>query len=123
MRQEPDPAGDLLGPGLEQVLPIEQDPSLAGGDHPGQRREQRGLAAGVGADDHRERVLGQFQVEVGGHDPAFVAALAAAELPTGFAWVAGESGMVTAVRRHLLARGQELDRVQFTGYWRLGGPL
>ncbi|WP_156523573.1 siderophore-interacting protein [Dietzia sp. 111N12-1] len=50
-------------------------------------------------------------------------ALTAAELPTGFAWVAGESGMVTAVRRHLLARGQEPDRVQFTGYWRLGGPL
>ncbi|MEB8326060.1 siderophore-interacting protein [Dietzia kunjamensis] len=50
-------------------------------------------------------------------------ALAAAELPTGFAWVAGESGVVTAVRRHLLARGQEPDRVQFTGYWRLGGPL
>ncbi|WP_206473143.1 siderophore-interacting protein [Dietzia sp. KRD202] len=50
-------------------------------------------------------------------------ALAAAEFPTGFAWVAGESGMVTAVRRHLLARGQEADRVQFTGYWRLGGPL
>ncbi|MDJ0422741.1 siderophore-interacting protein [Dietzia kunjamensis] len=50
-------------------------------------------------------------------------ALTATELPTGFAWVAGESGMVTAVRRHLLARGQEAARVQFTGYWRLGGPL
>ncbi|TCJ71320.1 UNVERIFIED_ORG: NADPH-dependent ferric siderophore reductase [Dietzia maris] len=50
-------------------------------------------------------------------------ALAAAEFPTGFAWVAGESGMVTAARRHLLARGQEPDRVQFTGYWSLGGPL
>lgn len=50
-------------------------------------------------------------------------ALAAAEFPTGFAWVAGESGMVTAVRRHLLACDQEADRVQFTGYWRLGGPL
>ncbi|MEB8326010.1 siderophore-interacting protein [Dietzia kunjamensis] len=48
-------------------------------------------------------------------------ALASADLPTGFAWVAGESGMVTAVRRHLLDRGQDPDRVQFTGYWRLGG--
>ncbi|MBB1022545.1 siderophore-interacting protein [Dietzia sp. E1] len=49
--------------------------------------------------------------------------LAGAAVPCGFAWVAGESGMVAAVRRHLLDRGQEPDRVQFTGYWRLGGPL
>lgn len=49
--------------------------------------------------------------------------LAVAAVPCGFAWVAGEAGMVAAVRRHLLDRGQEPDRVQFTGYWRVGGPL
>ena len=49
--------------------------------------------------------------------------LTGAAVPCGFAWVAGESGVVAAVRRHLLDRGQEPDRVQFTGYWRLGGPL
>ncbi|MBS7549180.1 SIP domain-containing protein [Dietzia massiliensis] len=49
--------------------------------------------------------------------------LTGAAVPFGFAWVAGEAGMVAAVRRHLLDRGQDSDRVQFTGYWRLGGPL
>ena len=69
----------------------------------------------------------RVRVRVGAAAPGsadeLINAMAAVELPAGFAWVAGESGMVTAVRRHLLARGQEPDRVQFTGYWRLGGPL
>ncbi|PTM87469.1 siderophore-interacting protein [Dietzia psychralcaliphila] len=50
-------------------------------------------------------------------------ALSESALPTDFAWVAGEAGMVGDLRRHLIARGQPPDRVQFTGYWRLGGPL
>lgn len=40
-----------------------------------------------------------------------------------FAWVACESGMVGDIRRVLIERGQPVDRIQFTGYWRLGGPL
>ena len=73
----------------------------------------------VDADRVRVRVV----AAVPGSADELIDAMAAVELPAGFAWVAGESGMVTAVRRHLLARGQEPDRVQFTGYWRLGGPL
>ncbi|MDV6298568.1 siderophore-interacting protein [Dietzia maris] len=73
----------------------------------------------VDADRVRVRVVAAAP----GSADELINAMAAVELPTGFAWVAGESGMVAAVRRHLLARGQEPDRVQFTGYWRLGGPL
>jgi len=47
----------------------------------------------------------------------------AAKATAGFAWVAGESEMVTSVRRRLLDCGHTPDRVQFTGYWRLGGSL
>ncbi|NEA30872.1 siderophore-interacting protein [Streptomyces sp. SID13031] len=42
-------------------------------------------------------------------------------LPTGraYAWVAGESSLVTSVRRHLVAeRGLEKLQVYFCGYWR-----
>ncbi|WP_283095574.1 SIP domain-containing protein [Nocardioides alcanivorans] len=44
-------------------------------------------------------------------------------MPVGFVWAAGESAVVGDVRRRLVARGQDPDRIQFTGYWRLGGPL
>lgn len=70
-----------------------------------------------------DRVRVEVAAAAPGSAGELIDALTATELPTGFAWVAGESGMVTAVRRHLLARGQEVARVQFTGYWRLGGPL
>jgi NADPH-dependent ferric siderophore reductase len=46
--------------------------------------------------------------------------LRAAELPSGqvYAWVAGESGMVKEVRRHLVReRGVDKRRVEFCGYW------
>ena len=50
-------------------------------------------------------------------------AVRAAELPEGtpYAWIAGESGTVKALRRHLV-RERELDRhrVTFVGYWRRG---
>ncbi|TWD82122.1 NADPH-dependent ferric siderophore reductase [Kribbella amoyensis] len=42
-------------------------------------------------------------------------------LPTGraYAWVAGESSLVTSVRRHLVAeRGLEKLQIYFCGYWR-----
>ncbi|MCY1657960.1 siderophore-interacting protein [Dietzia sp. SL131] len=70
-----------------------------------------------------DRVRVEVAAAAPGSAGELIDALTATELPTGFAWVAGESGMVTAVRRHLLARGQEAARVQFTGYWRLCGPL
>lgn len=70
-----------------------------------------------------DRVRVRVVAAAPGSADELINAMAAVELPAGFAWVAGESGMVTAVRRHLLARGQEPDRVQFTGYWRLDGPL
>ncbi|MFI9721987.1 siderophore-interacting protein [Streptomyces sp. NPDC052396] len=50
-------------------------------------------------------------------------AVRAAELPGGrpYAWMAGESGMVRALRRHLVGdRGFDRRGVNFTGYWRLG---
>lgn len=41
-----------------------------------------------------------------------------------YAWLAGESGSITRIRRHLTADlGIPKDRVAFLGYWRLGGPL
>ncbi|MFI1971160.1 siderophore-interacting protein [Streptomyces cinnamoneus] len=50
-------------------------------------------------------------------------AVRAADLPAGtpYAWVAGESGTVRAVRRHLVSeRGFDRRTVTFTGYWRRG---
>ena len=55
--------------------------------------------------------------------PSALEAVSGAELPegTGYAWIAGESGSVKALRRHLV-RERELDRrrVTFVGYWRRG---
>jgi NADPH-dependent ferric siderophore reductase len=39
-----------------------------------------------------------------------------------YAWIAGESGMVTSVRRLLVALGMAKDRISFQGYWRRGRP-
>ncbi|MEV6207393.1 siderophore-interacting protein [Kitasatospora sp. NPDC051914] len=50
-------------------------------------------------------------------------AVRAAELPEGtpYAWIAGESGSVRALRRHLVGeRGVDRSRVTFSGYWRRG---
>jgi NADPH-dependent ferric siderophore reductase len=50
-------------------------------------------------------------------------AVRAAELPSGtpYAWVAGEAGVVRALRRHLVGeRGLDRRAVTFTGYWRRG---
>ncbi|MER8003916.1 siderophore-interacting protein [Streptomyces sp. NPDC095613] len=55
--------------------------------------------------------------------PATAAAISAAALPDGtpYAWVAGESATVKAVRRHLVRdRGFDRGRVKFSGYWRRG---
>lgn len=52
-----------------------------------------------------------------------VDAVRAARLAAGtpYAWIAGESGMVRAVRRHLVGeRGLDRRQVTFSGYWRRG---
>lgn len=52
-----------------------------------------------------------------------VDAVRAADLPEGrpYAWLAGESGAVRALRRELVGeRGHDRGRVEFTGYWRPG---
>ncbi|MCX4908495.1 siderophore-interacting protein [Streptomyces sp. NBC_00878] len=56
--------------------------------------------------------------------PLALEAIRAAQLPTAqapYAWIAGESGCVKALRRHLV-REREFDRrrVTFVGYWRRG---
>ena len=56
--------------------------------------------------------------------PMTLEAIRAAQLPTAeapYAWIAGESGCVKALRRHLV-REREIDRrrVTFVGYWRRG---
>jgi NADPH-dependent ferric siderophore reductase len=54
---------------------------------------------------------------------AVLTSVAATAFPGGtpYVWIAGESGTVKALRRHLV-RERRLDRtrVKFTGYWRLG---
>lgn len=41
-----------------------------------------------------------------------------------YAWLAGESGSITRIRRYLTHDlGISKERVSFLGYWRLGGPL
>ncbi|MEU1280633.1 siderophore-interacting protein [Streptomyces sp. NPDC005805] len=55
--------------------------------------------------------------------PSAVEAVSAAELPEGvpYAWIAGESGSVKALRRHLVnERGIDRRRVTFVGYWKRG---
>ncbi|WP_027944882.1 siderophore-interacting protein [Amycolatopsis taiwanensis] len=52
-----------------------------------------------------------------------VATLCAAEFPAGkpYAWIAGESGLVKTLRRHLVRdRGWPRQNVRFAGYWRRG---
>ncbi len=48
--------------------------------------------------------------------------LTRAELPAvDYAWVCGESSLVTGVRRHLVKeRGIDRRKVMFSGYWKLG---
>lgn len=52
-----------------------------------------------------------------------LAAVRRAQLPSGkpYAWIAGESAEVRALRRHLVdERGFAREAVMFTGYWRRG---
>ena len=56
---------------------------------------------------------------------ALVEAVEAAAIPfdVDYAWVAGESGMIRAVRRHLAdVAGLQKSRISFQGYWKRGEP-
>ncbi len=58
-----------------------------------------------------------------GNSGSVLDAIRAADLPPGtpYAWIAGESGTVRGVRRHLVSeRGIDRRAVTFTGYWRRG---
>ncbi|MEU5214047.1 siderophore-interacting protein [Streptomyces sp. NPDC020742] len=86
----------------------------------------------VGHEDDRQQLPTFADAEITWlvRDPAATAdhepvldALRAADLPEGtpYAWIAGESGTVKAVRRHLVReRGFDRRAVKFTGYWRRG---
>jgi NADPH-dependent ferric siderophore reductase len=57
-----------------------------------------------------------------GRSEVLTDAVRAAEFPPGspFAWLAGESGTVRALRRHLVGeRGLDKRSIDFSGYWRL----
>jgi NADPH-dependent ferric siderophore reductase/SAM-dependent methyltransferase len=57
-----------------------------------------------------------------GHGDMLLRAVRDAEFPPGqvFAWIAGESGGVRALRRHLVDdRGIDKRSIDFSGYWRL----
>jgi NADPH-dependent ferric siderophore reductase len=50
-----------------------------------------------------------------------LSAVSALEVPpTVAAWLAGEAGVVRALRRHLVGRGVPKPRIEFAGYWRRG---
>jgi NADPH-dependent ferric siderophore reductase len=91
---------------------------------------RRALAyAEVGGPEDELELTSRADVEVvwlhrgdtpAGRSDVVVRTLRAADLPAGqvFAWVAGESGMVKEVRRHLVRdRGVDKRRVEFCGYW------
>ncbi|MGW1989470.1 siderophore-interacting protein [Embleya sp. NPDC001921] len=65
--------------------------------------------------------LHRGEVPPGGRD-LLLGAVRGAELPAGSvrAWLAGEAGVVRALRRHLVdERGLAKGRIEFAGYWRL----
>lgn len=56
-------------------------------------------------------------------DQPVLEAVRSADLPAGtpYAWIAGESGTIRTLRRHLVSdRGFDRRTVTFTGYWRRG---
>ncbi|MFD1534362.1 SIP domain-containing protein [Pseudonocardia aurantiaca] len=89
----------------------------------------RGRSAdGRGCRHHRRAVPPlRDPLDRAGHTPPgsdrLVSTVRIARLPvdTTYAWVAGESATVRAVRRHLLGeRGLDRRHVTFSGYWRRG---
>jgi hypothetical protein len=73
LREQAQPARDLLGAVGADRLPVQQHPALDGGEHACERPQQGRLAAAVGADDRGEGAVGDLHVEVTGDDPSVVA--------------------------------------------------
>ena len=64
LRQQPEPPGDLAGSGARgSPAPSSSTAPPPRLEQPGQRAQQRGLAAGVGADDDGDLAVGIVQVE------------------------------------------------------------
>jgi NADPH-dependent ferric siderophore reductase len=77
-----------------------------------------------GGGPHRDAPHGPTGTGSGGGP--LLDALRRARLPAGtpYAWVAGETSDVAAVRRHLVReRGVPAESVTFMGYWRRGGSI
>jgi hypothetical protein len=72
LRQQAQLAGDLPGRPAVDVGAVEEDGPRARRQQPRQAAQQRRLAAGVRADDHREALFGQPQVQALDDDPAVV---------------------------------------------------
>ncbi len=114
----PDDAADLVAPA---GMTVHRLPRL--GEAVGARLVPRvvehfgGHARGIRV----EPAVGDEVWETPSHSSSGDRVAAAGGIPGLYAWVAGESGVVTALRRHLV-RDLGLDRgqVAFMGYWRLG---
>ena len=80
----------------------------------------------VGSAHHRIDLAGEVTWMHRDDGQTLLDAVRAAAFPDGraYAWVAGESTAVQAIRRHLVhERGVPREAVTFTGYWRLGGSV
>lgn len=73
------------------------------------------------AEEQPPATAGELTVHWLHGDASVVDAVRAAALPSGrpYVWLAGEAGVVRALRRHLVEeRGYDKRAVDFTGYWR-----
>ncbi len=105
-----DPADNTLdapAPGTS-IHVVKADPATSGG-------AAAASSSDSAADSALERAVRDWGASNG---PGFAAD------PTAYAWVAGEAGATTRLRRYLTADlAMPKDRVAFLGYWKLGGPL
>lgn len=93
-----DPADNTLGPSAPgtRVHVVEQDAASLAGRALERAVREWGAGEGAGLADH----------------------------PAAYAWIAGEAGATTRIRRYLTSDiAMPKDRVAFLGYWKLGGPL
>ncbi|UGQ09419.1 siderophore-interacting protein [Yinghuangia sp. ASG 101] len=80
----------------------------------------------VPTDADRQRLAAPDGVNVtwlpGADGQAILNAVAETDVPRGgvYAWLAGETSTVSAVRRHLAERGVDRSSMTFMGYWRHG---
>ncbi|MCK2239185.1 MULTISPECIES: siderophore-interacting protein [unclassified Crossiella] len=109
-------ADDTALPALAAILSTVDDEAVAG---------LRVLVEVPGA-EYRvpldERVAVTWLTRDGEPGAELVRTLRASDLPElDYAWVCGESGLATGVRRHLVKeRGLDRRRVLFSGYWKVG---